>query len=232
MVTPPDPWDNLRLDYEQTLKYFYALHESRFKLLALLPVVTGAALSTADTVNAPQRSLALGVFGFLISLGLTFYEIRNTQLYDAMQVRAKSLETFLGFSRAGNPKSNRSGPLLQRPPRARKLFGVVKVWHDRALSIVYATLLAAWSYLIAAASAEVLRPRASHVGFLVWTVPSVVWVAFVVQLHLYDNPTDETHAFPKEVVYLLQQSAAEPWLDAVPPEARTHSFSPRRSGHH
>ena len=213
-----DAWDNLRLDYEQTLKYFHSLHESRFKLLALLPVVTGTALGTVDITKSPQRSLALGAFGFLISLGLTFYEVRNTQLYDALQMRAKSLEAYLGFSRAGNPKSKRSGPMLQRPPQARMLFGFVRMWHDRALAIVYATILAAWSYIIAAALVELVSSTSTVFRYASWVVPFVIWISFVVQLHKYDNPTDDTQVYPSEVVFLLQQSSDEPWLEVVPRE--------------
>lgn len=213
-MSSPNPWDNLRLDYEHTMKYFHALHESRFKLLALLPIVTGTAIGTADIAGSPQRTLALGLFGFLITLGLTFYEVRNTQLYDVMQLRAKSLEAYLGLARAGNPKSCRSGPLLHRPESARKLFGIVKIWHDRALSIVYSTLIAGWSYLITASITQLAEAR-SVISYLSWLIPTAIWIAFVVQLHRYDNPTDALSVFSSEVKFLLQQPANEPWLGIV-----------------
>lgn len=39
------PWQKLSYDHEQAVKYFHALADARFKLLALIPLVTGGAVA-------------------------------------------------------------------------------------------------------------------------------------------------------------------------------------------
>jgi hypothetical protein len=53
------------------------LADIRFKLLALVPLISGAAIAflTTDPVHASsQIVLAGGVFGLLITLGITIYD--------------------------------------------------------------------------------------------------------------------------------------------------------------
>jgi hypothetical protein len=84
--TPP------ALDYEQTNQTIRMLTDIRFKLLAAVPAASVAII--ALVVEKPNQGVALiiGLFGLSVTFGLTLYEIRNTQLYDAAIHRAKFLE--------------------------------------------------------------------------------------------------------------------------------------------
>jgi len=118
--------DKLKIDYESTTKYLHSLADSRLKLLAFVPTVTGLGLAAYDRVTKPEVGAAFGLFGFLVILGVSYYDQRNTSLYDAMQIRAKTLEAYIGFplSRATSYEREgvkyeykRAGARLDRPPR-------------------------------------------------------------------------------------------------------------------
>ncbi len=139
--------ENLRLDYETTVQQFTTLADIRFKLLAFVPTVTGAAFGILKNSPNNPATAAIGVFGFLVTLGIIFYEIRNTQFYDGAVHRAKALEARLklpicaaGFTVGGFFSERSKGKL--------RLFGLVKIWHDMGLAIVYGSTLAAWTLLV------------------------------------------------------------------------------------
>jgi hypothetical protein len=142
-----DERENLRLDYQTTVQQFTVLADIRFKLLAFVPTVTGAAFGVLKDSPNKAATAAIGAFGFLVTLGIVFYEIRNTQFYDLAVHRAKALERRLKFSictaglKKGGLFSERSGEKL-------RLFGLVKIWHDRGLAMVYGSSLAAWTLLV------------------------------------------------------------------------------------
>ena len=146
---------NLRLDYQTTVQQFTALADIRFKLLAFVPTVTGAAFGILKDSPNKAATAAIGAFGFLVTLGIFFYEVRNTQFYDRAVHRAKALEARLKFPicTAGLEKgglfSERSGKKSGKKSDGKlRLFGLVKIWHDRGLAIVYGSSLAAWSLLV------------------------------------------------------------------------------------
>lgn len=72
--------EKLKLDYEQTTAYYHHLADSRFKLLALVPIVTGAAIGLLSQGADPATVLVIGILGFVVTLGLFFYNQRNTQI--------------------------------------------------------------------------------------------------------------------------------------------------------
>ena len=90
-----DTDEKRKCDYEQTTKYFHALADVRFKLLGLLPVVTGTAFGLLIQSERPELVVTLGVFGLAVTFGILCYDQRNSQIYNAMQLRAKSLEALL-----------------------------------------------------------------------------------------------------------------------------------------
>src|SRR5688572_15893878 len=97
--------DIVRFDYERALQSFQMMADIRFKLLALVPLVsgTGIAFLTIDPVKASQRViLAGGLFGFLVTLGVTLYNQRNTQLMNVLRCRACELEGQLPFTVQGH----------------------------------------------------------------------------------------------------------------------------------
>ncbi|MCX6678617.1 MAG: histidine phosphatase family protein [Methanothrix sp.] len=157
----------LQLDYKTTNDYFRQLSEIRFKLLAFVPLVSGSAvglltLNDKDQSAHPEGAFLLGLFGLFVTLGVVFYELRNSQFYDLAVCRAKKLERQLkmplGGLFNGRPKHT-NGP---------KIFGLT-VWHDRGLALIYGTTLAGWSYLIIHSFLQILK---NNTPFLV--VPIIV----------------------------------------------------------
>ena len=142
-----DEMANLRLDYQMTAQQFTALADIRFKLLAFVPTVTGAALGILKESPNKAATAAIGAFGFLVTLGIVFYEIRNTQFYDGAVHRAKALVARLKFP-VCSAGSEEGGLFSERSPKKLRLFGLVQIWHDRGLAIVYGSSLAAWSLLV------------------------------------------------------------------------------------
>lgn len=138
----------IRLDYEKAVAIWQQLVEIRFKLLAVVPVVTGAAVSFTESAKTPALGITLGLLGFLVTLGIISYDQRNTEIYEVLVRRAKLLELRLGVPPL-LPDSPSGGPFSCRPGRGRKLFGIT-LWHDRGLITIYSATLGAWVYLFTA----------------------------------------------------------------------------------
>jgi len=211
-----EDWEKLAYDHEQTTKYFHALADTRFKLLAFVPLVTGGAVVALSPATSPVQSGLIGIFGFLVTLGITFYDRRNTQIYDAISARAKSLEALMALPRLGNTRFRRSGPLLHRPQRTLKLFGVWKMWHDRGLGIIYSTALAAWVYLTVSGATHYFGGTAKCRHLLQSSIPLLVWVLFLLDYHRCDTATDATKALPAQIEKLVMQPPVPPWGDDDP----------------
>ena len=137
---PTDP-DHLRVDYQQTTDLLRSLTDIRFKLLALVPTLSGAAVAVLGHPSSAAELIAVGLLGLTATLGVLLYELRNSQLSDYALRRAQSLEAELGLG----------------------LYRGAPVNRDRALILVYSAALAGWSYLTAwgalhAAHVERARP--------------------------------------------------------------------------
>jgi hypothetical protein len=126
--------DRLRLDYDQTNQLLRTLTDVRFKLLAIVPTLAGAAVAFIGHGRTAVEILALGVVGLVATLGLVLYEIRNTQVYDY----AVELESQLGI-----------GLFKDRPGKSIRVFGIGVAGHDHALAYVYGAAIAGWTYLVA-----------------------------------------------------------------------------------
>jgi hypothetical protein len=199
----PDENRNFQLDYEQTTAYFHALAETRFKLLALLPIASGTALIVLDPNTRAPLTLAVGLLGFLASFGLLVYDQRNTELYDRMQRRAKILEAELGFVPYLDEDDKKEwslgpadvklvgGAFLDRPRRGRKFYGL-PLWHDFGLALVYSATLAGWAYLIGSAIVQRLGWSTQRAfGFA-----ALIGALTFVGLMRLDDPTDEQTSLP------------------------------------
>lgn len=74
------------------------LTDVRFKLVAFVPTLTGAAvalLMTGEVEPFERGVLALGGISFV--LGIVIYDLRNTQHYNSAIGRAIELEELLGL---------------------------------------------------------------------------------------------------------------------------------------
>jgi hypothetical protein len=132
-----DADDRLRLDYDETTDLMRTLTDVRFKLLAFVPTIAGAAVAMLGRSGTASERLAVGALGLTATFGVLVYEVRNTQVYDYALRRAQELEARLGLvsiSRDGG----RGGLHTERPGR-----------HDGGLALVYGAALAGWTYLVA-----------------------------------------------------------------------------------
>jgi Domain of unknown function (DUF4440) len=142
------------LDYEQVVGIIALLTDVRFKLLALVPTISGTAVGLLTSTDlGPSTQVVLAMLGFVVTVGIVFYEQRNTQFYNNAIGRAEYLEKELRFGTA--PGDAEGGYFRSRARKPRKFLGIVPMRHDRALGLIYASVLGAWAF---AAVAAVFRP--------------------------------------------------------------------------
>lgn len=142
-----DPRDQLNADYDQTTSLIRALTDVRFRLLAFVPTISGAAIAVLGRGHSTAELLAVGLLGLSATLGIVVYELRNTQLYDYAVHRAKELERQLGFVSVFHAAPT-GGLFSERPGRSLRIFGIAAVGHDRGLSLVYGAAIGGWSYVV------------------------------------------------------------------------------------
>src|SRR5918992_5797697 len=132
-----DAEDRLRLDYEQTTEVVRSLTDIRFKLLAFVPTIAGAAVGAFGSPRAAAELMAVGLLGLFATLGILVYELRNSQIRAAALRHAGELEQLLEL---------RSG--RTEPPGTSRFFGVLPLKHDLGLALVYGAAFAGWTYLV------------------------------------------------------------------------------------
>ncbi|MDQ3670091.1 MAG: hypothetical protein M3377_07415 [Actinomycetota bacterium] len=138
----------LRLDYEQTTQLLRTLVDVRFKLLAFVPTITGAAVGLVGRPRPAAELLGVGLLGLLATLGIFVYELRNTQLHGALVRRAAELERQLGL-RSALGASGPGGLFGELPSHAVRLLGLLPVGQNHGLALVYSAAIAGWTYLAA-----------------------------------------------------------------------------------
>jgi hypothetical protein len=152
---------SLHLDYEQTTELFRMLADIRFKLLAFVPTLTGVAVSllTGDKVGK-GTVLAVGILGFVVTLGIIIYELRNSLFYDLSISRAARLEGQLKlprFTKLRGSLNKPGGVFTERPPGrasaeqdplSQKFLGIIPIKHDIGLSFVYGASLGGWTFIV------------------------------------------------------------------------------------
>jgi len=221
---PDNEVTKLLADYEQTAKYFFDLAATRFKLLAFVPTITGTVIGTlfGTWPQKPGLFAFVGAFGFIVSLGILFYDQRNTQIYDLMVLRAQCLEVLLGFPALTNHLYRTrecwrfGGAFLDRPPRSlwlvpiwpSKGLGIVRMWNDRGLALIYSTVLAGWTLLFTTGLAypRVARGEIDFSRLILWAPPLGVLVYSLALLHLFDWCRQRTLGLPDKVNSLLGKS--------------------------
>jgi hypothetical protein len=130
--------DNWKAAYEQLCTSYHAIDDFRTKLLGILPLATGTGIFLFLNNLTPETEpflVPLGVFGFVVTLGLFFYEIygiaRCTYLIKVGQV----LENHLGLNKT-------DGQFLSRPDA---ILGFIN--EPFAAGVIYPAVLASWLYL-------------------------------------------------------------------------------------
>jgi hypothetical protein len=134
-----DDDDRLRLEYDRAVAIFRDLTDIRFKLLALVPTLAGAAVGLLKGSQAAVTLLAVGLLGLSATLGVLVYELRNSEIRRGAAKRIGELERELLHA-----------PLVaSRHKGAPRLFGLLPLEHSLGLALVYGAALAGWSYLVA-----------------------------------------------------------------------------------
>jgi hypothetical protein len=140
-IGPDRQGDALDILYGEVCSAWRTLVDVRFKLLALVPAVSGVAIAKLIENSDKSGWLALAaVGGLLVTFGIFVYDRRNSAVHDDLISRGRRIEAELGvctglfLGRRGEPR-----PYLR---------------HDAALYLIYGTVSAAW---IAAAVVALLR---------------------------------------------------------------------------
>jgi len=130
-----DQLANARLAYQEVCKSYQSVADTRLKLLGFLPIASGAGIYAVlgDGGNTiPPFAWVAGLFGFLITLGLFFYELQGLQRSAALERIGGQLEASLGLA---------NGQFSAQPEA--HLGGVVR----GAAWVIYTTVMGGWIYL-------------------------------------------------------------------------------------
>jgi hypothetical protein len=137
-----DAHETLRLAYSETCKSHQGIADFRAKLLALLPLASGAGifLILGDEASRPSDAdlVAIGLFGFAVTFGLFMYELRGIQHCIRLRDQAALLESELDVP---------DGCGQFRDGTASRLGGLVGV--EAASWLVYIAVMASWLYVAA-----------------------------------------------------------------------------------
>jgi hypothetical protein len=169
-----DPDELLRLEYESASRLLATFTEYRFKLLALVPTLSGAVVALVSSSRTGVELLAIGCLGAVATSGVLAYELRNGELRRRVGRRVKDLETELFLEH---------GPLTEGgDERTPKLFGLVDASHRLGVGLVYGAALGGWTYLIVwgALAAVGVHEHSQGIGLVVGAVAACAIVGQVV----------------------------------------------------
>ncbi len=214
----------LQRDYDAALGMFRQLVDTRFKLLALVPIATGIA------VQQPDEHGSIALLGLAVTIGVIVYEIRNSQLHDNTVHRLRWLEDEMKLP--SSVAASKSGGLITDSRSGAPLrVGGVRVVHDRALALVYGVVVGAWMYRLSWSQSAHLWTSARPWGAKSAGAIAALTTAFVIvrtsQRGRVARPLDQLlggasgRASPSDVAALV------PDLDAVVAEAGASRRVPR-----
>src|SRR5262245_8327925 len=166
---------NIRAVYDQLCTSYRAIDDFRAKLLGLLPTGTGVFLVLPELIKAGTSkdaggshpdlvqalSLPIGAFGFVIALGLFFYELYGIRKCTYLIEVGKCLERKLGLSGQFEHRAPGIGGSINEP---------------FAAGIIYPAVLGAWTFLALNANRHGAKYWAALVflifvavsGFFIW----------------------------------------------------------------
>jgi hypothetical protein len=202
--------EKIKLDYERTAQYFFHLADVRFKLLALLPIVSGTALAIVPAHFQPPEMLALGILGFVVTIGVLLYDQRNSQIYNCLVGRLNLIEESLRMP-AMRENKQVGGAFLDRPgkDRRRMLLRLLPANHGLGLDLIYSASVAAWLFVITLASVLLLCPSFQLKGPLIFLLPTVLGVLLFLNLRRIDNGSTWEGDLPVEVKKRIEKTLPE-----------------------
>ena len=168
---PPSAPNNWLDDYKVTVDIIKTFTDIRFRCLVFVTSLTAIANALLPSTVDRATRIPFGLAGLVATLGITVYELRNSQLYEAAVHRAKALESLLNMeatteavTKTGTKKK---GLFTERPKYVKDIttheeigkmaqgklrpmpFLFVEVTHDRGLALIYGAVLGSWVYLVA-----------------------------------------------------------------------------------
>lgn len=123
----------LKLLYGEVCAQWRNLHDTRFKLLALVPIAAIATVLLTDSNVATAGNptyIAVFALGLTATVGVAIYDHRNSQLYNDLISRGRKIEAELGVMTG----------VFRGRLRARSRL----VNHSVALFLIYGASKAAW----------------------------------------------------------------------------------------
>src|SRR4051812_2529842 len=100
-LVPPSTSSAKLADYQWTNEQIKLLTDIRFRLLAFVPPAVAAVVTLLSSTilgsvsPSPLVMASVGFLGFRIMLGIVLYDLRNSQLYNALIHRAALIEKSL-----------------------------------------------------------------------------------------------------------------------------------------
>jgi hypothetical protein len=153
--------ERLTFEYEQRTQLLGALTDVRFRLLAFVPTIAGAAVAIVGHPRPAVDLIAIGGLGLFATIGIFLYELGNSELSVAAAERAATLERELGLTsiQAGRQR-------------------------DLGLAFVYAAALGGWTYLVAWGVLHALGVgSAQATGAVIGAVAGLVVIGLVLRVH-------------------------------------------------
>jgi hypothetical protein len=156
IMTDVDVNSNLLKVYEELCKTYRAIDEFRAKLLGFLPLASAGGifllLNNPENIELMNPFIKpLGLFGFLVTLGLFAYELYGIRKCHSLIKAGKKLERRILTSKEENLVCD--GQFISRP---RSLLGFIN--EPIAAGIIYPVVLAGWWFLVS------VFPQTSTVG--------------------------------------------------------------------
>jgi len=167
IATQPPNLKALLAAYTEVSKAHAGLMDFRAKLLTLLPIASGTGVFFLLNKDAREGDahylLAVGIFGFVVMLGLYLHELYSIRWCDALFGCGIEIENELFKER-----SWKLGPFRTAPS---EFLGYVSA--RGAALVIYPAMLSAWSYL-GLAKTRLGQPEC----LWAWVIPLMVMIAF------------------------------------------------------
>ncbi len=159
----------LKTAYAEVCGSFHRIEDFRAKLLGFLPLVSGTGIfllfSNTFINNAAILSskylTVIGTFGFVVTLGLLFYEFRGIQRCIRLEAIGKELEGKMKVEGQFVRRSHSVGRFINEP---------------MASGIIYSMVLAAWIYV---------AMISSWPSVAVWLAGAVFLIGFISARRFY-----------------------------------------------
>ncbi len=201
--------------YAQVGENYRAMDDVRLRLLALLPLATGAGVlvllgghSVAAAIGVP-----VGVFGMVATISLYFYELHGVEKCAHYIDRGAKLEEDLGVP----------GSFIDRP---HHIFGVVSELLPSAL--IYPASFAGWLFLALYHVGPAVRSLVTVAVLVVGAAASIVTIAVMEKTRPRRRAKLEGRRLARAVVLLAARKSLDEALAELLAHAQAWPAPPRR----